>query len=129
MGDEIGKDYLRFSYRIKVGGDLNAIRAFVGLLQDAYKDNRVYSIKDIALSEADDSVPRLDKSSSIGVPRVISTRRQDSAQQQAGAGKEEKEIPPEERPDYGKLLVGGDKTILADIEFDYIIFVGDELKR
>jgi hypothetical protein len=127
MGDEIGKDFLRFSYRISVSGELDSIRKLVNLFQDAYKDNRVYSIKDIALTEVDDMVPKLEKTSVIGMPRVISTsRRTDNAQP---GSKDEKELPPEARPDYGKPLVGADNTIQADIEFDYIIFVGDALKR
>ena len=127
LGDEVGKDYLRFSYRLKVAGDMASIKSFVNILQDAYKDNRVYSVKDIALQAVSDDATKLDKSSLVGSPKIISTVRHPESKDSKDVV--EKDIPPEERPDYGQPVVGGIKLVQADIEFDYFIFVGDELKR
>lgn len=126
MGDEVVKDYLRFSYRVKVSGEMQNIRNFVNLLQDAYKDNRVYSVKDIALQAVSDDAVRLEKVSVVS-PRITPNIRRGEPGKDKDAG--EKEIPPEERPDYGQAVVGSNKLVTADIELDYFVYVGDELKH
>ena len=125
MGDEVAKDYLKFSYRLKVTGEMQKIKNFVNLLQEAYKDNRVYSVKDIALQTAVDDTTKMDRTS-VGSPRIIpNVRRGDSKDKDLA----DKEVPFEERPEYGQPVIGSSKLVNADIELDYFIFVGDELKH
>ena len=41
----------------------------------------------------------------------------------------EMHLPLEERSDYGAVVIGRNKQVTAELEFDYYVFVGDQLKR
>jgi len=125
-GDEVSRDYLKFPYRVRIVAEMPKIREFVNLLQDAYKDNRVYVIRDISLqSVADEAVKINDKAKDLS-PRVVSSARRPS---EPGKEQNPEDAPPETKLDYGLTLIGENKQVQADIEFDYYIFVGDEVKR
>lgn len=125
-GDEIVKDYLRFSYRLRVSGDMQSVKNLVNLLQDATKDNRVYSVKDISLQAQVDDAAKLDRSAASVAPRVMTASpRRDANPQQP----QEAELPFEQRADYGVPVIGSNKLVNADIELDYFIYIGDELKH
>ena len=49
-------DYTMYRFTFKVNADLNTIRRIVDTLYAAYKDNRVYAIRDIKLTKMVDSV-------------------------------------------------------------------------
>jgi len=124
-GDEVSRDYLKFSYRVRVVAEMPKLREFINLLQDAYKDNRVYVIRDISLQSVTDEAVKMNDKTRDLAPRVVSSGRRPM---EAGKEQNPEDLPPESKPDYGLTIIG-DKQVQADIEFDYYIFVGDEVKR
>lgn len=48
---------------------------------------------------------------------------------QTGPAVSEAHLPLEERSDYGKVIIGLNKQVTADIEFDYYVFIGDRLGK
>ncbi len=127
-GDEVSKDFLKFSYRTRVAAEMSRIREFINLLQDSYKDNRIYAVKDISLQSVVDETTKINDKSKDAAPRIVTSVRKPFSPDAKGDQAAE-ELPPEARPDYGKPVIGESKLVQADIEFDYYIYVGDELKR
>ena len=41
----------------------------------------------------------------------------------------ESHLPPEERSDYGKAIIGVNRYVTAEMEFDYYVFIGDRLVK
>ena len=144
-GDDAGvKGFTKFSYRIKFTATLPGIRAFVNSLVKAPQNNRYYTIKDFSI-QGDDEVVRANQTASVtsagaapGSPyspymdpsmRGLVQPGMPGAPGVPGAAVAAVEITPESQPDYGKTLIGDSKTYLCTIEFDYYIYIGDELKR
>lgn len=127
-GDEVSKDYLKFSYRVKLNGEMQRIRDFINNLQDAYKENRVYVIRDLALQcMVDETGKARERSVAPADPRVSSSQKKGPGEQ-SGSEDSKKPADPTEDKDYGKVIIGDNKLVQAELELDYYIFIGDELK-
>lgn len=111
------KGFLTLSYKMQVVGPMNSIRDFINSLQDAYKDNRIYLVRDIALRKEIDETK-----SAVGFREAapIGEKRPD----QGGKGKKEKGDDS-----YGAAVIGSSADVVADIRIDYVIYVADEIRR
>lgn len=121
----VSDHFLRLTYKVKLTGDINSIRRFVNFLQSAYEDDRIYIIREISLTRK--ATGEVAKARELTAPASTESKPGVKITKSA-TGAPEEPVDPSTLPDYGKILVGADKLVFAEIEFDYYIYVGDELK-
>jgi len=120
LGTE-GKGFLTLSYKMQIVGPMDSIRSFINNLQDAYKQNRVYIVKDFSIKKAVDETKNL----LAGVPTAAArTERLGPTVPGEKPAKKEKDDET-----YGGAVIGGSNDVVADIKFDYVIYVADEINR
>jgi hypothetical protein len=108
------KGFLRFSYKMQVVSSMDSIRALINSFQDAYKDNRVYIVRDFSLKKAVDET----KSIVATVPLV---------EKRLLPGEKSKKDKGDDT--YGVALIGSSTDVIADIKIEYVIYVADEIRR
>ena len=111
------RGFLTLSYKMQVVGSMDSIRALINSFLDAYKDNRVYIVRDIALKK------EVDETKSIAGPKETDATVVEKRSTGEKSGKEKGEDP------YGVAVIGSSKDVLADIKIDYVIYVADEIGR
>ncbi len=156
--------YMKYSFKTKVTGDIDAVRKFINALHEAYKDNRVYVVTWVALNSHTDQEVAQARALITGDTRGVQQQPQqqprrgnypqqpgqrnyqqppvqpmpmprpnyNNAPRRAGqpnSAVNEEHLPPEERSDYGRVIIGLNRQVTADIEFDYYIFTGDQLGK
>ncbi len=129
LNGELSKDYLKFRYSLTVMGTQGSLRAFVNSLQNAYKDNRVYIIKDISLEKVIDGVKEITDTGARPVQRAtpgLASRR--TQEEKTAIEEAEKDKPYWLKSGYGLPVIGESSLCKLVIEFEYVIYVGDELK-
>jgi hypothetical protein len=108
-----------FTYNIKITGPIANIRKFMNSMLEAYKDNRIYVIKSVVLTSKED------------VKSIVNSETKAAAITAKGRNRyhmePEKEEIVEEPSQSGVPIIGINKTVTADIKFQYIIYIGDEL--
>jgi len=112
MGRTVNDNYLIFTYTVKVEGKLDAVRAFANSLMEAYKDNRVYVIRSVALDEDDEAGKIFNKTGG----GTGASRRSDRSP-----------ATPDFSSELGLVLIGSSDVVMAEITLDYVIFTGNEL--
>jgi hypothetical protein len=149
INGELDGTYLKFRYSLTVTSTQNKIRAFVNSLQSAYLQSRVYIIKDISMEKVVDGVKALTDEHTPrpiqpgrrlrpGVPvvpgmpdapsrRARTTSRTGLRIDETAEEDAEKDLPYNQRRSYAKLIIGENKECKAVIEFEYVIYVGDEV--
>jgi hypothetical protein len=137
ISGEYDEKYLKFRYSLTVTAKQEEIRAFVNELQNAYKDNRVYIIKDISMEKVFDGVKDLTEEHTRipvpprgiipGVAPVPGAAPKTADSGILGDSDPEKDLPYYQRKDYGKIVIGASKICKAVIEFEYVIYIGDEV--
>ena len=115
--------FIKYSFRVKVTGPIDSIRKLVNILHEAYQDNRVYVVNWIALTS--------DTEAEVADARALITDNDQPSRssRQENVSQPNLNLPLEERPDYGRVIIGNRKDITADIEFDYYVFTGDQLDK
>ncbi|MBN1863735.1 MAG: hypothetical protein JW808_02415 [Victivallales bacterium] len=122
-GSPLHSDYIVFEYTMKVRGSLDSIRALLNSMMEAYRDNKVYVVKSMSLTSKDE-VPGILGGSAATAPSTV--RRPPPKRSPEAASFEE---PQEEAPkDFGVPILGIDNTVTAEIKFEYILHVGNEIK-
>lgn len=127
LAGEEDKGFVKFRYSITVTGDMDSIRKFVNSLQEAYKENKIYIIKDISLDKISDEAKKITETKHT----PATTRENPSRDQKDKTLKqleEEERLPFNQRRSYGSPVLGVSKICKAVIEFDYVIYTGEELK-
>lgn len=120
-GDKKGK-YLIFKYKLNVKGPIDSIRYLLNSMMEAYKDDKVYIVKSISL-ERDDEASKILGSNEKDLTRITSPRRRGFRRPEEETGTESK--------DEEKLcvpIIGVSDMVTAEIKFDYIIYIGNEIK-
>ena len=126
-GDIYKKDYLIFTYTMKVKGTMAAIRSFMNQMLDAYKDYKIYRLKSLQLTSSDEAAKIINESS---VSRNRSKRaRRGKGRSRRGSLSDEDLAQDETKAKLYVPVLGVDDTVEAIIKFDYIIYVGNEMKR
>ncbi|MFZ2658378.1 MAG: hypothetical protein WAX69_25820 [Victivallales bacterium] len=115
-----GKGFLTLTYKMQILGPMDSIRAFVNNLQDAYKQNRVYIVKDFAIKKSVDETKNL--LAGTASASTAADRRLLPAVPGEKAAKKEDE-------NYGAAVIGGSNDVIADFKIDYVIYIADELNR
>ncbi|HCE43062.1 MAG TPA: hypothetical protein DET40_05905 [Lentisphaeria bacterium] len=113
-----GKGFLTLTYKMQIVGSMDSIKSFVNNLQDAYKQNVVYIVKDFAIKKLVDEAKNLQSAT----PAV--DKRPAPVVPGEKAAKKEKEDDT-----YGAAVIGGSTDVIADIKIDYVIYVADEIKK
>ena len=120
----VNDDYVRYTFDMTVEGPMDNLRAFVNSLQNAYKDNIVYRIRDISLS----------RETPENIEDLTSVESKDPAVSLASKF----QFPDFEPQDtdvnllaasYGKPMVGRSKDVSMELSFDILLYVADELNR
>jgi len=111
------RGFLTFSYKMQVVGSMDSIRALINSFQDAYKDNRIYIVRDVSLKKEIDETKTIE-----GLKVTISTLDKKLAQ----TDKSKKDKGDES---YGSTVIGSSSDVVADIRVDYEIYVADEIRR
>lgn len=120
----VNDDYVRYTFDMTVEGPMDNLRVFVNSLQNAYKDNIVYRIRDISLS----------RETPENIEDLTSVESKDPAVSLASKF----QFPDFEPQDtdvnllaasYGKPMVGRSKDVSMELSFDILLYVADELNR
>jgi hypothetical protein len=116
-------DYMIFTYNITVSAPINNVRKFMNSLLEAYKDNRVYVIKSMTLTSKEDvkGIVNSDSKAKDEDKRI----RRDRSRMDMNLMDGEEEV--QETSKSGVPIIGINQTVTADIKFQYIIYIGDEL--
>ena len=112
------RGFLTFSYKMRVLGSMDSIRDLINNFQDAYKDNRVYIVRDIALKKEVDET----KSIVIGFKETSTV-----VESRTAHGEKSKKEKGDDS--YGVAVIGSSADVFADIKVDYVIYVADEIGR
>jgi hypothetical protein len=116
--------YLYLPYQIEIESSQASVQAFLNSLQDASLDQRIYIVRDIELSKSDDEVGELTSRIENATAAATTTRRPSVA-----GGFTEAETPMDNSEQvFGRPLIGRKQNVKAKISFDYVIFIGDEIK-
>ena len=144
---ELGSEYKKYTYKITIVSTVSEIREFVNQLHRAEKQNLVFDIQEISflkppllddVKSASDKVEALRKAAN----QPTENKDQQSASETEGsAGSDSsaqngaaapKQRSPEEiyaDPEYGAVLLGKDELVQAVIRFDYILYIGELLRK
>ena len=124
------------SDKYRVTGDLDSIRKFVNNLHEAYKENQVYVVTWVSLtSHTDQEVAqaRALVANDVGGGPLNARFNQPSPtpsrSNRPSSEENEAHLPLEERSAYGRVIIGSNRQVTAELEFDYYIFVGDRLGK
>lgn len=120
------KQYQIFSYTLKVKGSLDAVRTLLNSMIDAYKTNKVYIIKSITLIANDEATSILGSTATTTTNR--SNRRKRPAARR-GLMTDVKTDKVKEKEQDSVAILGVSNAVTITIKFDYIIYIGKEIKR
>lgn len=119
------KDYLFLSYKIEIESPLESIKTFLNNLYGNFINNRVYIIRDLSLKKLTDEVGGLVSSQAKLTEDDSASTRNQAEESRAGksaSGGNKANIYD------GKVIMGLDCEVRAEIRLDYVIYTGDELK-
>jgi hypothetical protein len=119
-------DYLIFNYKIEITGTIKSIRAFINNLLVAYKDNRIYIVRRMALTTNDEAEKIMHSNVSVKSRRFKSRRNGRRGRGDFGELNEKKEQEAE-KVEINVPIIGTSNSVTAEITFDYVIYVGDEI--
>ena len=103
--------YLYYTYEIKVTGTMASIRAFLNSLSEAYKDNRIYNVRNVSLSrEIENEKP--DNIKKVFDENVTSVSNEGKISDK-----------------YGLTLIGRNPSVECVLVVDYIMYVDDMIQR
>ena len=122
-GKTVAKKYLVFTYTINIKGSQNSMRAFLNSLMDAHKDNKIYIIRSISLEVNDEASPILGGKAD---QKAVNARARGVRRRRPGLEVEEEVV--EEKLEVNIPVIGVSNTVTAEITFDYIIFIGNEIR-
>jgi len=120
-GTAVAKNYLVFKYTLNLKGSQNSVRAFLNSLLDAYKDNKIYIVRSISLTSNDEA------------RSIVSRGEPDRKAANARRGIRHRNDPEENIKEKKEKVVsvnilGVSNSVTAVISFDYVIFIGSEIK-
>ncbi|NOY75248.1 MAG: hypothetical protein GXP32_05590 [Kiritimatiellaeota bacterium] len=114
--------YLVFKYTVKITAPLKSIRGFINSLLAAFKDNRVYIVRSMTLTTKDEAKEILALNDMAITRRTTAARR---------FGREKPEVADklkeEEKVEINVPIIGTSDSVTAEIKFDYVIYIGDEI--
>ena len=104
-------NFLIYKYELQIISSLKSTRNFLNSLQSAYKDNRIYVIKDISLENISSKAEKLQPyKKEIKSDKALS---KSSSRAETDSQSNKKQVT---------ILLGTSNLIKMDIKFDYIIF-------
>jgi len=123
---DLKNNFKIYSYTITLRGNMQAIRSFINSMYDAYKDYKIYRIKSLNLTSTDEAGEILSRASIEDASRRLSrkTTRRRGRGRRNSAGV----IMEEPKAKLYEPVLGVDDTVTAVIEFDYIVYIGNEIK-
>ncbi|OGV54784.1 MAG: hypothetical protein A2017_16135 [Lentisphaerae bacterium GWF2_44_16] len=127
LAGEEDKGFVKFRYSITITGDMDSIRKFVNSLQEAYKENKIYIIKDVSLDKLVDEAKKITETRHTTTTARESAPR-DPRDKTLKPEEEDEKLPFNQRRSYGSRILGVSKICKAVIEFEYVIYTGEELK-
>ncbi len=114
-------DYRIFTYNLKISAPLKNIRKFINSLLEAFKQNRIYVIKSMVLTLKEDVSALVKIEGSSDTTKSSRSRRANRFKT-----KQVEEVKVETSQS-GVPIIGNDDTVVGNIKFQYIIYIGDEL--
>lgn len=133
--------YQKFHCKVVFDAPLNSVRDFVNLLHSSYTDNLVCVVRWVSVKGNSEAEMELLKkllnpasatqSTVTERPRRFRGRRSRNVPQQNTKNQNEKDsITPYLDPyneAYAKVIVGKNRKVKAEIDFEYIIYTGDQV--
>lgn len=105
----MGGAFTAYTYKVNFSGTIGSIRKFMNNLNNAYRDCRIYNIRDVRL-----------------VRELNAEKIADILNQKDGSSiRDGQEVPDS----YGKVVIGKDMNVDCELLIDYIIYVQDLLPR
>ncbi len=125
------RGFLTLTYKIQIVGSMNSIRDFINNLQDAYKENRVYIVKDLVLKKLVDEMKNLTATATTGANAttpVAATATLPAGRPGIPTASEKAEKAKKDEA-YGAPVIGSSSDVVADLKIDYVIYIADEIKK
>lgn len=124
--------YLRYRFKLKLNCTLMGLRNFVNVLHEAYKDNRVYVVRWISVNAQSDkeleSLEKILEGQSQNTASVNDRRRSLYGNRNtAAASGGISDYLDSLNEKYGTAIVGKNKEVTAEIDFDYYIYTGERV--
>ena len=127
--------YLSYRFKIKVTCTMKGLRDLVNKLHGAYNDNRVYVVRWVSVTgtseeELEELKKILESSENSSATKTTGTRRRTSRNRNRTQAAEQGALAPyldSLNLKYASRVVGKQKEISAEIDFDYCIYVGERV--
>ena len=103
--------YVYYTYEIEVTGSMASLRDFLNGLSDAYKDNRIYNVRELSLVREVEGE----------MPEKIMNAFKENVTAVSNDGKISN--------NYGMTLIGRDPSVKCIMVIDYIIYADDMIQR
>jgi len=107
--------FLTFTYDMQIVSSTDSIRNLINNFLDAYKDNRIYIVRDIILKKV------VDETKSIRLREVAPGEKGRTVEMPSAAN--------EKADDYGVVVIENSIDVVANIRVDYVIYIADEIGR
>jgi hypothetical protein len=114
--------YLAYTYKFSVDGEMNAIRNFLINLNAAHHEYRIYSVRDV----------QFERPNAEDIEKIIDSTENDRGRNSVDSGAMNMYNRNNEgnvSESYGRTVVGYDSEVRCTLMVDYIIFVADMLPR
>jgi len=134
-------DFTIFRYEIIVRGTPDSIRKLLNNLQNAYRDNRIYVIRNFSIQKLEDQAQDLMDMDEglLAVPQAetegaldLGEPSREGADGSSRTAAQEKGAPAQsyfkETGNYGEVVTGRSQFCEADMVIDYVIYSAKEIK-
>ena len=114
--------YLAYTYKFSVDGEMNAIRNFLINLNEAHHEYRIYSVRDV----------QFERPNAEDIAKIIDSTENDRGRNSVdfgGMNMYNRDNEGNVSESYGRTVVGYDSEVRCTLMVDYIIFVADMLPR
>jgi|GEM_PF-3490205 len=131
--------FIRYRVNFDVAGDMASLRKFLNSLEDAYKVNRIYVIRNLSFEQVNDRVSEFTSDGAGNTVAKTLTVKEEQAiseaekARQAALEKVRKAAPKKDfsqEKSYGKAIFGGltgaAKLVKMSLEMDYVMFVREK---
>ena len=111
------RGFLSLSYKMQVLGSMDSIRGLINSFLDAYKDDRIYIVRDVSLKKEIDETKSL-----VGIKGAVPI-----VEKRPASGEKVRKDKGDDS--YGVAVLGSSADVFADIRIDYVIYEADEIRR
>ena len=127
-GDSSNGNYRKYTYIITLVSRESQVRAFMQLLADAYKDNRIYVIKRFSMQKQEDQIQDIIDYASGIIGKEEAADNKDNSGSGDNKNVQVKTAYFKETKNYPECVAGRSTLCRATLVIDYVEATGNQLK-